>query len=138
MKVWVGYGSEHSANLVIIGKFKTETLATDAKSMLERLAKIAREDQDNGVLVPGGRATKFSDEMLDTITKTPSIPFTYQDPEHFLYEHDIVQNGSDVVITTEEMSIEAFLKVFIQHGAKVEVYSAHDYASKYGRPTFKR
>ena len=137
MKVWVGYGSEHSANLVIIGKFKTESSASEAKSMLERLATIAREDQDNGLLVPGGRASKFSEKMLEAITKTPTIPFTYQDPEHLLYEHDIAQNGSNVVITTEEMSIEAFLKVFIQHEAKVEVYSAHDYASKYGRPTFK-
>ena len=137
MKIWVGYGSEHSANLVIIGKFKTGQLASDAKSMLERLTKIAVEDQDSGNLVPGGNAKKFSEKLLDAITKSPAIPLTPQDPEHFLYEHDVILDGSEVVITTDEMTIEAFLKVFIQYEAKVEIYSAHDYASNYGRPTFK-
>ena len=29
MKLWMGYGSEHSANLVMLGKFKSAEDATD-------------------------------------------------------------------------------------------------------------
>jgi hypothetical protein len=35
--------------------------------------------------------------------------------------------GNDIVLTTEEIEVSAFLKVLIDHGARVEVYSAHDY-----------
>jgi hypothetical protein len=37
------------------------------------------------------------------------------------------QKGAKVVINTDEIEVSAFLKLLIDNGAKVEVYSAHDY-----------
>ena len=45
MKVWIGYGSEHSANLVIIGKFASGKKANAALALLNEATRIAREDE---------------------------------------------------------------------------------------------
>jgi len=39
MKIWRGYGSEHSSNLVMIGRFKTVGDAEAAKRIIDRLAE---------------------------------------------------------------------------------------------------
>jgi hypothetical protein len=57
----------------------------------------------------------------------------YDDPEKFLYEHETKVVGSTVVITTDEIEVMPFIKVLIQKGAKVEVYSAHEHGGPYGR-----
>jgi len=39
-------------------------------------------------------------------------------------------NGSRIVVTTDELEVSGFLKLMVDKGAKVEVYSAHDYPDK--------
>jgi len=42
--------------------------------------------------------------------------------------------GSKMILTTDEVDISAFLKVMLDSGARIEVYSAHDYPdTEYGR-----
>ncbi len=133
MKVWLGFGSEHSSNLVIIGKFKTTSQASDSLSLIKQLTDIALADQDAGLITPGAPAKKFSDKMLSAITQGNGVPLSYQDPEQLLYEYELMQEEQNVIITTEELSVEVFLKILIQNGARVEIYSAHDHPSPYGR-----
>ena len=40
-----------------------------------------------------------------------------------------------VVITTDEPDVSAFLKLMVDKGARVEVFSAHDYPDPSGRNT---
>ena len=37
MKLWYGYGSEHSMNLVMIGRFKDAVAAAQAKRVIDAL-----------------------------------------------------------------------------------------------------
>ena len=54
--------------------------------------------------------------------------------EQFFYDVSVQQQGDSIILTTEEDNISAFLKLMIHNGAKVEVYSAHDYPeTSYGR-----
>jgi hypothetical protein len=53
MKIWYQYGSEHSANLVMIGHFKSADNVTKAKEIIDALAKQVREEESNGSLTIG-------------------------------------------------------------------------------------
>ena len=53
MKIWYQHGSEHSANLVMIGHFKNATEATRAKEIVDALTNQVAEDQAKGELVLG-------------------------------------------------------------------------------------
>lgn len=135
MKIWFGFGSEHSANLVIIGKFKDGAKASEALSLLNDVVKIARSEEESGRLKLG-EPYKFSQELLD-LCMAKSLPLNDNDPEELVYEHHVKQEGEKLIVTTEEMTVGAFLKVFLNAGAKIEVYSAHEHASAYGRQTHR-
>jgi hypothetical protein len=128
MKVWFGYGSEHSAKLVIIGTFKSNEDASVAARLIEEASEIALREHE------AGRLSKetFSPEMLQLISNH-SLGFNYADPEQLIYEFNAHQEGSKVIIKTDETDIQAFLKIFIRYGARVEMFSTHDYPSEYNR-----
>ena len=44
-------------------------------------------------------------------------------------EHHLRREGDRITVTTDEAEVSAFVKLFIEAGAKVEVFSAHDYPS---------
>ena len=136
MKVWFSYGSEHSANLVIIGTFKSEDSAQRVVQLLDELTKAAKRDEEHGQLVGGHVPNRLTDSVFETMKRQNFHSFGYADAEQLLYDFDVQHNGSKVVITTDEMSIEAFLKVFLHEQSKIEIYSAHDYPSQHGRPTY--
>jgi hypothetical protein len=48
MKIWWGYGSEHSMNLVMIGKFASVGEAEAAKQLIDRLAEGVQNEVDAG------------------------------------------------------------------------------------------
>jgi hypothetical protein len=65
--------------------------------------------------------------MLDLLMRLNIGSIGPQELEQFAYEVYVKVEGSDVVLTTEELDISAFLKVMFHHGARIEVYSAHDH-----------
>lgn len=136
MKIWFGYGSEHSANLVIIGEFSSPEKAAEALNLLNDAAQVATADEADGLLKPGVVQTHFTDRQMALWRRT-SLSFSHGDPEQLLYDLRPRREGSRVVITTEENDINALLKILLHHGAKIGVYSAHDHGGPYGRPTHR-
>jgi len=124
MKIWYQHGSEHSANLVMIGHFEDATEATKAKEIIDALTKQVAEDQDKGTVVLGSPSEHYGKEMLDLLIR---LNIGSQELEQFAYEVRVKVEGSDVVLTTDELDISAFLKVMFLRGARIEVYSAHDH-----------
>lgn len=135
--MWYGYGSEHSANLVIIGKFESASDAETAYNLLQELTNIAIEDEREGNITAGQNLKQFSEPMLKCLTQYNFGAFGYQDPEQLIYEYGSKLEDNKIILTTEELNIQAFLKIFLNYGAKVETYSAHNYESNYGRNTIK-
>lgn len=134
MKIWNQHGSEHSANLVMIGHFEDATEATKAKEIIDMLTKQVAVDLDKGTLVLGSPSERFGNEMLELLFRLNVASIAPQELEQFAYEATLKTEGSIIVLTTEEIDISAFLKVMLQFGARIEVYSAHDYPdTRYGR-----
>ena len=134
MKIWHQYGSEHSANLVMIGHFEDATEATKAKEIIDALTKQVAEDQESGSLVVGSPSDRYGKEMLDLLGRLNIGSIGPGELEQFAYEVDVRVKGKNLVITTEELDIAAFLKVLFHRGARIEVYSAHDHpGTDYGR-----
>jgi hypothetical protein len=127
MKIWYQHSSEHSANLVMIGHFKDATEATEAKEIIDALTQQVAEDQSNGTLTVGTPSERYGKEMLDLLGRLNVATIGPQEIEQFSYEVNVKIEGKDVVLTTEELDVSAFLKVMFQKGARVEVFSAHDY-----------
>lgn len=127
MKIWYQHGSEHSANLVMIGHFKSAAEATTAKGIIDALNNQVDEDQANGTLTLGSPSDRYGQEMLDLLGRLNVASIAPQEIEQFAYEVTVKVDGNDLVLTTEEYDISAFLKVLFQNGARIEVYSAHDY-----------
>ncbi|MBI2571105.1 MAG: hypothetical protein HYV63_29215 [Candidatus Schekmanbacteria bacterium] len=134
MRIWYQHGSEHSANLVMIGHFKDATEATKAKEIIDALTKQVVEDQDKGALVLGSPSERYGNAMLDLLGKLNVASIGPRELEQFLYEVSVKVEASRIILTTEEIDISAFLKVMFDRGARIEVYSAHDYPdTEYGR-----
>lgn len=127
MKVWYQHGSEHSANLVMIGHFEDATEATKAKEIIDALTKQAEKDQKSGTLEFGNPSARYGDEMLDLLARLNVASIGPAELEQFIYEVNVEVEDKSVVVTTEELDIAAFFKVLIGRGARIEVYSAHDH-----------
>lgn len=134
MKIWYQFGSEHSANLVMIGHFKNETDATKAKGIIDAITQQVREDESSGNLVIGSPPERFGKNMLDLLVRLNFVTIGPSELEQFAYDVAVNVRGNDIVVTTEEVDVSAFLKVMFNAGARIEVYSAHDYkGTGYGR-----
>jgi hypothetical protein len=126
MKVWNSFGSEHSANLVIIGKFKSGAEAEKANAVLDELTRIARDYYEKH---PKGSLAK---PMMDAVMKH-EVELSAEDADGLAYDFDATVEGDQLVITTEDKAIQAFIMIMLRHGAKIEMYSAHQHPGKYGR-----
>lgn len=136
MKIWYQHGSEHSANLVMIGHFKDATEATKVKEIIEALTKQVLEDQEKGTLVIGSPSERYGKEMLDLLGRLNVASIGPRELEQFAYDVSVKVEGSEVVVTTDEIDVSAFLKVMFDHGARIEVYSAHTHKETgHGRRT---
>jgi hypothetical protein len=122
MKIWNSYGSEHSANLVMIGKFKDAASAESAQAIIDELTAFIsdREDEDLGV-------DRYPDGVLDLLSRMKFHSVAPEEIKQFRYDVHSEVKADKIVITTDEVDISAFLKLLIEKGARVEVYSAHEY-----------
>jgi hypothetical protein len=134
MKIWHQYGTEHSSNLVMIGRFKDATEATKVKEIIDALSEQVRDDEKTGTLKIGDHSGKYGNEILDLLGRLNVNLIGPEELEQFAFEFKVKVLGEKVVLTTEEYDISAFLKVLIINGARIEIYSAHDYTeTEYGR-----
>jgi len=133
MKIWRSFGSEHSSNIVMIGSFKTEEDAAKIEQLFQELHDLANEEHAAGQLNDDWSNTKYSDRMLKFMSDKNIGDLGYNDAAIFLYEYRLHRDGDRLVLTTEEGELSAFVKLMLKGGAKIELYSAHDYPGKYGR-----
>ncbi len=129
MKVWRGYGSEHSMNLVMIGQFKSVDDARKAKQTIDQLtAKLADK------IEVGRTRNRFGDEVLALLKDANIYTLGPLELEQFLYDVSTRIEEDKLILTTDESEVSAFMKLMIDRGAKIEIFSAHDYPdAEYGR-----
>jgi hypothetical protein len=134
MKVWYGYGSEHSMNLVMIGHFRDVRSAEKAKQLIDSFTKKVRGSIDKGTLQVGEPPERYADEWLDFLRKMNVYYIGTSELEQFAYDIKVTIDDKRIVVTTDESEVSAFLKLLVNEGARLEVYSAHEYPDTgYGR-----
>jgi hypothetical protein len=136
MKIWRGYGSEHSMNLVMIGTFDTIEDATQAEAVIDRVTNQVSAEVQGGEIQVGEFNDRISDTMRELLMELHLYTIGANELEHFHYDTRVAREGNRLILTTDEADVSAFLKVFVARGARVEVYSAHDHrGTGYGRAT---
>ncbi|MBH2682676.1 MULTISPECIES: DUF6375 family protein [Serratia] len=129
MKIWNGYGSEHSMNLVLIGKFKQEQDAEKVEKDIKTLSTQAEKDECYSIPFDEPENQRFSDEMLSLLYSLKLHTLGPTDLGQLVSDHHLDREGDRITITTDEAEVSAFIKLFVEAGAKVEIFSAHDYPS---------
>ncbi len=130
MKIWNGYGSEHSMNLVLIGRFKRAQDAEKVEKDIGKLSAQASKDDSHSISFGEPEDQRFSDEMLSLLRSLKLNTLGPADLGQLVSEHHLSREDDRITITTDEAEVSAFVKLFIEAGAKVEVFSAHDYPSE--------
>jgi hypothetical protein len=91
-------------------------------------------DVQSGAIDVGTPPARFDDRILELFKKVEIYTIAPNELAQFAYEFDVEIDGDKVILTTEEIDVSAFLKVLINGGARIEVFSAHDYPnSEHGR-----
>lgn len=122
MKIWNAYGSEHSMNLVMIGKFEDAGAAEAAKDAVEELQQYFGEHEPDG--------HTYSNDLMDLLQKLKVHTIAPGELEQFRYDFSIRTTQEKVIIKTDESDVSAFWKVLIDRGAKVEMFSAHNHPNE--------
>lgn len=130
MKIWTGYSSEHSMNLVLIGKFKQVKDAEAVADIIKKLGEQASKDDAYAIAHAPPEDQRFSDGMLALIQQFQLYTLAPEELGQFNFEHSVEQDDNTIKISTDEADVSAFIKLFVESGARVEVYSAHDYPDK--------
>ena len=130
MKTWNSYGSEHSANLVMIGKFKDAASAEKTKEIIDEITEFMTSNGDDH-----RNADSYSEGALALLMRVGFHSVSPAELENFIYDISSEVKDDQIIITTDEMEISAFLKLMIDRGARVEVFSAHVYPDPNGRDT---
>lgn len=129
MKIWNGYGSEHSMNLVLIGRFKRAQDAEKVEKDIVKLSTQASKDDSYSISFAEPEDQRFSDDMLSLLGSMKLNTLGPADLGQLLSDHNLSREGDRITVTTDEAEVSAFVKLFIEAGARVEVFSAHDYPS---------
>jgi hypothetical protein len=127
MKLWFGYSSEHSSNLVMIGRFKDPADASKAHQIIERITDQVLAEDREGTMMIGGGTDRYPKGMLELLSEVNVFSISPAELEQFVYDVTVKLKDETVELTTDEIDVSAFLKVLIDKGARVEVYSAHNY-----------
>lgn len=127
MKIWNEYGSEHSMNLVLIGRFKHVRDAEKIESDINSLSDQALKDDCHSIAFAAPENQRFSDEMLALLRTLNLNTLGPADLGQLVNERHLTREGDRITVTTDEIDVSVFVKLFIEAGAKVEVFSAHDY-----------
>lgn len=119
MKIWKSFSGEHSAKLKIVGKFKTSEEAKKAEILFNKLLEV--EDKFSS-----DPKKSYSEEMLNFIMEN-SFSIHKNDIESLDLHYPIEAVGNKIEVDTDDWGLQPLLQAMVHFGAKVEVYSKHDY-----------
>jgi len=119
MKIWKTFAAEHSAKLKIVGSFKTEEDLEKVKEIIEAFLEIDTHEQPT-------KEDYYTDKVMD-IFKKYNFSVAPEDVKHFNHLHSINYDDNQIEIFTDELEIQGLISLMIQKGAKIEMYSQHNY-----------
>ena len=109
----------------MIGKFKDAGAAERAKEIIDELMEfISKTDESER------QSDRYTDDAFELLRRVQIYSVGPSELEQFIYDVSVDLKDDQIVITTDEIEVSAFLKLMIDKGARVDVYSRHDYPDK--------
>lgn len=124
MKVWKSFGSEHSQNLVLIGTFKSSSEAEHFKEKFDELSEYLIEQEGTGNL--SYDSDRYPRDVLDYLSKNKIYYLSPQLLMQLTFDIRVSVTGNEIHATSDD-DLNALISLLLNDGAKIEVYSAHDY-----------
>lgn len=122
MKIWKSFSAEHSAKLRIVGTFQETKDINSAKEAIEALTgEVMKQD------VCSLLKASYTPEIEDVLKQKNLYCIGEEDLIHFTHAHNIDYSNTTITINTDELDIQGLIKIMINNGAKIEIYSKHDY-----------
>jgi hypothetical protein len=122
MKLWKGYGTEHSASLVMIGRFKDEGAAAEAMEAIKKVTDFMTTTYDNP-----REDERYSEAEMRLLRECKAVDLAAHELEQFIYGVHPSLKADRIEIRTDEPDLSAFMKLMVDHGARVEVWCSIDY-----------
>ena len=124
MKIWKTYGSEHSANLMMIGCFKC---AEDAKQVAKLMEELTNGLIDKIEIDTPQHRNRYDDEVYELLKKLECFLLAPHELEQFLIVgmHDVKLDDNKIIVQTDEDDVSAYFKLMLHNGARIEIFSRH-------------
>lgn len=125
MKIWQGFGSEHSAKLRLVGTFKTVADAQRVNEDVNSLQAMVLKHENEILSQPD----KYPEEILHALSRQirGGASIHPKDLEDFFMFEGFEQNGNQLIMETDDEGWAGLIKLFVNNEAKVEVFSRHFY-----------
>ncbi|CAJ0797375.1 hypothetical protein LMG19083_03002 [Ralstonia psammae] len=112
-------------NLVLIGRFKHARDAEQVEDLIGKLTEQAIKDETYSVSHADPDEQRFSDDMRKMLWDLKVYTLGPVEIEQFAFDHNLERKEATITVRTDEADVSAFIKLFVEAGARVEVFSAH-------------
>lgn len=112
-------------DLVLVGTFETVAGAEAAVEKMEALRTLAESEWSDDDW--RWRDERMPGSLMDALLELKLYDMGRSDVDIYAFEHTVERTGSTVRVETEESEVQGFLKVLIHLGARVEVFSRHNW-----------
>jgi hypothetical protein len=112
-------------DLLLVGTFEAVSgaeAAIERMKALKALAEAGWSDDDWR-----RRDERMPMTLVEELAKLELYDMGRSDVDIYAFDHSVERRGSTVRVQTEESDVQGFLKVLIHLGARVEVFSRHDW-----------
>ena len=113
---------ESDQSILIIGTFKTESDAADAKKIIDDLTKIMKAGTKKKSSALDTDMNCYSKEMTDYLGKLNfKLDVNTYNSLALLHERSIAVLGNKITILTKDFNFQLLLNILLQKGAKIEI-----------------
>ena len=113
---------ESEQSILIIGTFKTESDAAEAKKIIDDLTKILKVDTKKKSSTSDADMNCYSKEMTDYLGKLNfKLDVNTFNSVVLLHDWSITVLGNKITILTKDFKFQLLLAIMLQKGAKIEI-----------------
>lgn len=126
MKIWTSYSSEHSSQIRIIGRFKTKDALESFKDSFEQMKQLVADNYDECF----NESDMFPIQILDQLGNdriNHAGTIAAHDLLDFANEMSTSFKDKTIIIKSNESNWSGVIKMLVDSGAKIEMFSEHDY-----------
>lgn len=113
---------ESDQSLLIVGTFKTEPDAAEAKKIIDDLTKLLKGSSKKKASTSDATMNCYSQEMVDYLNKLNfKLNVNAFNSAVLLHDRSIAVLGTKITILTKDANFQLLLNIMLQKGAKIEI-----------------